>query len=78
MREIDLPVWAGAEVVGHYRLYLSSGPLPSQTGCWRRWVLLSKQGRPWLPVTPGRRPRPCGAPAAPPALGGRSLLGLLH
>jgi hypothetical protein len=30
MREIDLPVWAGAEVVGHYRLYLSSGPLPSR------------------------------------------------
>lgn len=29
MREIDLPVWAGSDLVGHYRLYLSSGPPPS-------------------------------------------------
>jgi hypothetical protein len=27
--QIDLPVWSGIDVVGHYRLYLSSGPPPS-------------------------------------------------
>ena len=27
--QIDLPVWAGSEVVGYYRLYLSPGPPPS-------------------------------------------------
>jgi hypothetical protein len=26
---VDLPVWVGTEVVGHFRLYLSPGPLPS-------------------------------------------------
>jgi Domain of unknown function (DUF4118) len=28
--EIDLPVWAGAEVVGRYRLSLGQGPLPAR------------------------------------------------
>jgi hypothetical protein len=27
--QIDLPVWAGSEVVGYYRLYLAPGPPPS-------------------------------------------------
>ena len=69
--QIDLPVWAGSQVVGYYRLYVSPGPPPPRTGCWRQLGSRSRRG-PLCGVA--RHPSSVACkhpPVAPAALSGR-------
>ena len=61
LAEVDLPVWAGGELVGRYRMTLRDGAAAGSGSTGRgRWHRRAGGGR------PGRRPGPSSPGAAPP------------
>ena len=75
--QIDLPVWAGSEVVGYYRLYLSARTTPATGpvagGSWDRGAGRGRFGGVARHPSNSACKHP---PVAPAALSGSSVLGL--